>query len=128
MGFTFSERSLRNLQGVKPQMQKLAKDALAISEVDFMITEGLRTSERQKELVAKGLSKTMKSKHITGDAIDVVPYPVDWNDWKKFQKINEAFKAAATASGVRYRWGGDWNSNGSSKDERFLDGPHFELV
>ena len=78
--FEFSERSLRNLEGVNPKLQQLAKEALQESKVDFLIIEGLRTKERQKELVAKGLSKTMKSKHITGHAIDIVPYPIDWND------------------------------------------------
>lgn len=126
--FEFGERSLRNLEGVNPKLQQLAKEALQESKVDFLITEGLRTKERQKELVAKGLSNTMKSKHITGHAIDIVPYPIDWNDWGKFLEIYEVFKVASAKNGIKFRWGGDWNMNGTFKDERFMDGPHFELI
>lgn len=126
--FVFGERSRRNLNGVSPDLVKLAEAALRHSPVDFMVTEGLRTKARQRQLVQKGLSKTMNSKHLTGRAIDIVPYPVDWKDWSKFVRIYEAFKAASKETGVKFRWGGDWNMNGDYRDERFLDGPHFELI
>lgn len=93
-----------------------------------MVIEGLRSKARQRQLVAQGLSKTMKSKHLRGMAVDVVPYPVDWNDWKKFEAIKRAFDLASKNTGVKFRWGGDWNMNGKSSDEKFLDGPHFELI
>lgn len=128
MAFSFGTRSRNNLKGVNPNLVKLAEEALKVSKVDFMVTEGLRTKERQRQLVAKGLSKTMNSKHLTGRAIDVVPYPVDWKDWSKFVAIYQAFKQASKTTGIKFRWGGDWNMNGSYKDERFLDGPHFELI
>lgn len=128
MAYTFGKRSRKNLEGVNPNLVKLAEKALELSTQDFMVTEGLRTVERQKQLVAKGLSKTMKSKHIVGRAIDVVPYPVDWKDWSKFVAIYNAFRRASEITGIKFRWGGDWNMNGSYRDEKFLDGPHFELI
>ena len=128
MVFTFGKRSLNNLDGVDPQLVELAKVALQVSSVDFMVIEGLRSRDRQRELVSKGLSKTMNSKHLTGRAIDIVPHPVDWNDWSRFVKVYEAFIEASKLTGIKFRWGGDWNMNGSYRDEKFLDGPHFELM
>ncbi len=72
--FRFSQRSEKNLAGVKPQLVAVVRRALALSDVDFGITEGLRTKERQKQLVAEGKSQTMNSRHLTGDAVDVVAY------------------------------------------------------
>lgn len=95
---------------------------------DITITEGIRTLEKQKEYVAKGTSWTMKSKHLTGDAIDMVPYPVDWNDKSRFNTMADHVLAAAKELGIKVRWGGDWNQNGDWKDEKSYDGPHFELM
>lgn len=72
--FKFSSRSEKNLQGVNPDLVKVTRRALEISEVDFGITEGLRSRYRQKQLVATGKSQTMNSRHLTGHAVDVVAY------------------------------------------------------
>ncbi|MCV5473136.1 M15 family metallopeptidase, partial [Escherichia coli] len=72
--FRFSCRSEKNLEGVRPQLVAVVRRALELTEVDFGITEGLRTKERQKQLVAEGKSQTMNSRHLTGDAVDVVAY------------------------------------------------------
>lgn len=72
--FKFSSRSENNLQGVNPDLVKVTRRALEISEVDFGITEGLRSRYRQKQLVATGKSQTMNSRHLTGHAVDVVAY------------------------------------------------------
>ena len=121
MAFTFSERSLRNLQGVQPDLVRVVRAALALSPVDFAVIEGLRTIERQKELVAAGASKTMNSRHITGHAVDLGAYvdgQVDWS-WPLYERIAAAMKLAAKELGVAIVCGADWT--------KFRDGPHFEL-
>ena len=121
MTFKLSKKSLERMQGVHPDLVNVVKLAIELTEVDFGVTEGLRTIERQRELVAKGASKTMNSRHITGHAVDLVAYvgrEVRW-DWPLFHKIAAAMKQAANALGVQIVWGGDWKS--------FPDGPHFEL-
>lgn len=121
MTFKLSARSLSKLEGVHPDLVKVVKLAIELTEVDFGVTEGLRTIDRQRELVAKGASKTMNSRHITGHAVDLVAYvgrEVRW-DWPLYHKISDAMKRAANALGVPIVWGGDWKS--------FPDGPHFEL-
>jgi hypothetical protein len=61
-------------------------------------------------------------------AVDVAPYPIDWNDFKRFYHFAGIVRAVAHQRGVKIRWGGDWDSDFDFKDERFLDLPHFELV
>ena len=89
--------------------------------------EGKRTAARQKELFAKGATKTMNSRHLTGHAVDLLLLPVDWNNRKPFEQVSQAMFAAAKELNIPIRWGGDWNENGKSTDEKFYDGPHFEL-
>lgn len=121
MSFTLSQRSRDRLKGVHPDLVKVIEMAIAKSPVDFMVTEGLRTRERQAQLVAKGASKTMNSRHITGHAVDIVPI-VDGEvryDWPLYHKIAPVIKDCAKQLGVSIVWGGDWRT--------FKDGPHFEL-
>lgn len=116
-----NERSLKNLEGVHADLVKVVKRAAELAEVDFIVTEGLRTMKRQRELVAAGASRTLKSRHLTGHAIDFAPVvggEVTWK-WPPFFLIADAFKAAAKELGVAIVWGGDW--------VRFKDGPHIEL-
>lgn len=118
---TFSEKSNTKLEGVDERLVQVAHLALQLSPVDFGITEGVRTLERQKELVRAGASRTLKSKHLEGKAIDVVAYvggKVAW-DWPLYEKIAKAFKQAAAELDVNIKWGGDWAT--------FKDGPHFQL-
>ena len=121
MPFTFSARSLQALQGVHPDIVRVIHKALALSPVDFAVVEGLRTVERQKELVAAGASKTMKSRHLTGHAVDIAPVvggEIRW-DWPLFRKLAPAVKQAAAELNVPIEWGGDWRT--------FKDGPHWQL-
>ncbi len=95
--FKFSSRSEKNLQGVNPDLVKVTRRALEISEVDFGITEGLRSRYHQKQLVATGKSQTMNSRHLTGHAVDVVAYigsQVSW-EWPLYEKIAAAFRQAS---------------------------------
>ena len=121
MTFRLSERSLRRLTGVHPRLVALVREAAALSPVEFMVTEGLRTAERQAALVRAGASRTKRSRHLTGHAVDVaalVEGQVRW-DWPLYPRIAAAFKAAAVRQGTAIVWGGDWSS--------LRDGPHFEL-
>lgn len=103
-----------------PDLASVVKLAIERSEVDFMVTEGLRSKERQKELVAAGASKTMNSRHITGHAVDLAAYVngIRW-DWPLYEKIAKAMKQAAYELNIKIEWGGDWKS--------FKDGPHFQI-
>ncbi|MEQ1865244.1 MAG: M15 family metallopeptidase [Micropepsaceae bacterium] len=115
------ERSVQRLAGVHADLVRVAMRAAELSEIDFIVTEGLRTLKRQRELVAAGASKTLKSRHLTGHAIDFAPVvggEVTWK-WPAFPLIADAFKRAAKELGVAIVWGGDWTS--------FRDGPHIEL-
>ena len=116
-----SERSHQRLQGVHPDLQRIVLLAATLTDTDFIITEGLRTVERQRQLVAKGASQTMNSRHITGHAVDLaatVDGEVRW-DWPLYHRLATAMKEAARQLGIRMVWGGDWRS--------FKDGPHFQL-
>ena len=121
MTFTFSPRSYRNLLGVRPELIAVATLALAKTDLDFVVTEGLRSLQRQRELVKEGASRTLHSRHLTGHAIDVAALSggkIIW-DWPAFERLAVAFKAAAADLGIALVWGGDWQG--------FRDGPHFEL-
>ena len=115
------ERSVQRLEGVHADLVRVSMRAAELTEVAFIVTEGLRTMKRQRELVAAGASKTLKSRHLTGHAIDFAPVvggEVTWK-WPAFPIIADAFKRAAKELGVAIVWGGDWTS--------FRDGPHIEL-
>lgn len=121
MTHEFSAKSQSKLEGVDPRLVQTAILALQLSPVDFGITEGLRTLERQKQLVKAGASKTLKSKHLEGKAIDVVAYldgEVRW-DWPLYEKIAKAFKQASDELGYKVTWGGSWAT--------FKDGCHFQI-
>lgn len=121
MSFRLSSRSRAHLTGVHPALVAVVERAITKSPVDFMITEGLRSSDRQAALVAAGASRTQRSRHLTGHAVDVaalVDGQVRW-DWPLYGRIAAAFKAAATELETPIVWGGDWKT--------LRDGPHFEL-
>ncbi|WP_050875035.1 M15 family metallopeptidase, partial [Yersinia frederiksenii] len=88
--FRFSQRSENNLKGINPDLLKVVRRALEISAVDFSVIEGLRTIERQKELVATGKSQTMNSRHISGNAVDLFPVGGDWNNYKCWLPVLDA--------------------------------------
>lgn len=118
--YTFSDRSIRKLHGVHPELVLVASRALLYSPIDFGVTEGLRTPTRQAYLVSRGSSKTMKSKHLTGDAIDIVCYvdgEVCW-ELEYYRIVTDCFKRAANELGIKITCGIDWQS--------FVDGPHIQ--
>lgn len=120
--FRLSKRSRGNLLGVHPDLVLVVGRAIMLSRTDFSVIEGRRSTARQKELVAAGKSKTLKSRHLTGHAVDVVPWlhgRTEWEAWHLFEDIAKAFKQASEELGIPIFWGGDW--------ETFKDGPHFQL-
>ena len=121
MTFKLGATSLTRLKGVHPDLVKVVARAIQISTLDFTVLEGLRTMERQKALVEAGSSQTLKSRHLTGHAVDLgawVDNQLDWS-WPLYPRIAGAMKMAAKDVGVPIEWGGDWAT--------FKDGPHFQL-
>jgi len=119
--YRLGTRSLGRLEGVHPDLIKVVERAIEITEVDFTVLEGIRSKARQRQLVRKGASKTMNSRHLTGHAVDIAPWindGVSW-DWKYYYNMSDAMKQAAKELKVYLEWGGDWKS--------FKDGPHFQL-
>lgn len=122
MAWKFGKKSKERLAEVKQPLQDLFNAAIVDSPYDFSITCGLRTVEEQKVLVAAGKSRTMKSKHLTGDAVDIAVFvdgKITW-DLKYYKIVATHIKKVAAKLGIKIEWGGDWKS--------FIDGPHFQLV
>ena len=143
--YKLSERSLNSLKGVNPNLVKVVERAIELTEQDFLVLEGVRSKEQcyinygkgrsVAQCSAKGvptnyaqpslskvtwLNNPLASKHVTGNAVDLVPYPIDWEDINKFKKINEAMQVAAKELGVKLSYGGDWTKK--------KDYPHWELA
>lgn len=150
MAYKLSKRSLARLEGVDERLVRVVKRAIELTTVDFGVVQGLRTVEEQRELVAKGASQTMKSKHIDGLAVDLMAYVGGKASWELslYDNIADAMKLAAMEEGVAVRWGAAWQVSdirdwdGTMQDASnayidlrrsqgkrpFIDGPHFELM
>lgn len=116
-----NQRSVKNLQGVHPDLVSVIYRANELDPDSFVVIEGLRTHSRQAELFARKATRTMKSRHLTGHAVDLMALVNGegrW-DWPLYAEIAKTVKEAARIEGVPITWGGDWTS--------FKDGPHFEL-
>lgn len=121
MTHIFGLQSKAKLNTVHKSLQDLFYAAIGEAPYDFSITEGLRSLERQKQLFKDGKSKTMNSRHLTGNAVDVciiIDGKASW-DFDKYVELAEYIKKVAKAVNVPIVWGGDWQS--------FRDGPHYEL-
>ncbi len=121
MARRWSKTSLEKLQGIHPDLRRVMDVALQEAAIDFRVLEGLRTLARQKQLVASGASQTLRSRHLTGHAVDIAPLvagKVSW-DWPLYHRLAPAVKLAAYDQGVDIEWGGDWTN--------FKDGPHWQL-
>ena len=152
MTYNLSQRSLNRLVGVDERLQLVVKRAIELSKQDFMVLEGVRTREQCMinygkgrtiaQCIAKGvpakytnpnaakvtwLNNPFASKHTVGKAVDLVPYPVDWNDLKKFDTIAQAMLQASKELGIPIRWGADWDADGKPRERGESDSPHFEI-
>ena len=152
MTFNLSQRSLDRLVGVDERLQRVVKRAIELSKQDFMVLEGVRTRQQCMtnygkgrtiaQCVAKGvpaqyanpkaakvtwLNNPFASKHVSGKAVDLVPYPVDWYNLKKFDVIAQAMLQASKELGIPIRWGADWDADGKPRERGESDSPHFEI-
>ena len=155
MTFRLSQRSMDRLEGVHPAMTAVVERAIQLTDVDFGVTQGVRTLDEQKANVAAGRSQTMASKHLLQDdgfshAVDVVAYvgsDVSW-ELNMYDNICDAFKTAAEEVGCSIKWGAAWAEvdirtySSSAEDAMmayvdlrrsqgrrpFIDAPHFELM
>lgn len=124
MGFLLSLRSKNNLKNVHPDLVRVVKRAMAEGSQDFVVIEGLRSLQRQKELVAKGASRTLNSRHLTGHAVDLAALfegRINFSRTNLYYILAIQMKNAATVENVPIEWGGEiWMPS-------FFDGPHFQL-
>lgn len=120
--YNLSVISEKNLMGVHEALVSVVRYAISVTEIDFQVIEGIRDMERQRQLVRDGKSRTLRSRHLTGHAVDIVPYVnniIPWHDWSAFEQVACAMKIAALKLSIPVEWGGDWKS--------FKDGAHFQL-
>lgn len=127
----FSTASLTQLDTADIRLQKLFKKV--IEYWDCQVLEGKRSEAQQRINVAKGVSKTMDSKHVypldkPSLAVDVAPYPIKWNDIERFYAFGGFVVGTAVSMGIKVRWGGDWDSDREFHDQTFNDLVHFEIV
>ena len=120
-----SEKSVARLDDVHEDLQLVIYRAAEIIDdldMEFVVTEGVRSIEKQRQLLAKKATTTLKSRHLTGHAVDlavVVDGEIRW-DWPLYYELADVVKEAAHIEGVPIEWGGDWKAG-------FRDGPHFQL-
>ena len=146
MPFFFGETSQANLVKVHPQLVRLLQFVLDLEVMDYSVVEGLRSLETQRGNVAAGRSQTMNSKHLMQDdgyahAVDLYPHPInmqkveegDAREISRFGVLNGLMQASARLMpqlpgerNMRIRWGGDWDSDGKTLDQKLYDAMHFE--
>ena len=150
MTFKLSSRSTGRLGGIEPDLIEVVKAAIELTKVDFGVTCGMRTLAEQEALVAKGASKTMKSKHLEGRAVDLVAYVGSNITWQlnMYDDLADAMGDAACKLEVPIKWGAAWtigdigDFTGTMEDAMneyvdlrrsqgrrpFIDAPHFEMI
>ena len=150
MAYKLSTKSQERLMGVEPELKEVVYEAIKVTKIDFGVIEGLRTEEKQKQLVESGASQTMKSKHLEGRAVDLMAYIGGRGSWELnvYDEIADAMKEAAVKVDVAFRLGAAWtvtdirewegtmeDAMNSYIDTRrsegrrpFIDAPHFELM
>ena len=122
----FGNRSRRRLKGVDTKLVNVLNETIKL--MDITVIEGVRSKDRQAELLEKGATKVKYSKHMEGKAVDVAPYPIQWDDRERFHYMGGIVRGVASQMGIKVRWGGDWDSDGEIKDNNFDDLVHIELV
>ena len=124
--FRFGRRSRKRLEGVDAKLVNVLNELIKIMYVT--VIEGVRSEERQRELLKKGATKVKYSKHMSGKAVDIAPYPIDWEDRERFHYMGGMLRGIGQQLGIRVRWGGDWDSDGEIKDNNFDDLVHVEIL
>ena len=122
----FGKRSRSRLKGVDTKLVNVLNELIKI--MDVTIIEGVRSAERQAELLEKGATKVKYSRHMEGKAVDLSPYPIDWNNRDGFYYMGGMIRGIAHQMGLKVRFGGDWDSDGDTKDNSFDDLGHVEIL
>ena len=150
MTFVLSQRSLSKMNGINNDLHTVVCSAIKLSKIDFGVICGMRTETEQRALMEKGATQTMRSQHLTGDAVDLMAYVGSRGSWEVnlYDDIADAMKESAIQNGVGIRWGAAWNipdirewegtmeeamnhyidERRAQKRRPFIDGPHFELA
>lgn len=127
---SFSQRSAERLATCDPRLRLVFAEV--VEHFDCSILEGHRSNERQAQMKAEGRSQLgpgeSKHNHMPSLAVDVAPYPIDWNDRDRWMRFSGFVLGVARAHGIALRWGGDWDRDWDVADNRFNDWPHFEIV
>jgi|TARA_R100001480_G_scaffold65931_1_gene77717 peptidoglycan L-alanyl-D-glutamate endopeptidase CwlK len=125
----FGKRSIRRLKGVDSRLRNVLNELIKI--MDVTIIEGVRSTEKQQEYFKKGKSKidgiNKKGQHQLGKAVDLAPYPIDWNDRDRMHYMGGMLIGIGHSMGYKLRWGGDWDRDGETKDNNFDDLVHIEI-
>ena len=125
----FGKKSKERLATCHEDLQKVFNEVIKV--VDCSVLEGHRDERRQEQLFSEGKTKVHypMGRHNSkpSRAVDVVPYPVDWEDRERFHLFSGCVLGVASGMGITLRWGGDWNMNFEVDDNKFDDFPHFEL-
>ncbi len=126
----FGVRSQERIATLDERLQLICFDV--IQWVDFTVICGHRSQEAQEEAFATGMSTVhwpgSKHNHDPSAAVDVAPWPIDWDDHNAFSFLAGMLSRAAIARDFRLRWGGDWDSDGGTRDQRFMDLGHLEIA
>lgn len=128
---SFGKRSKKHYDTLHPKLQRIMDEA--IKYVDFSILEGVRTPERQQELMAQGKTKTLNSKHLPdlngkSRAVDIIAYPIQWENWNRNYLFAGYILGIASSLGIKIRLGADWKGNlQEHQNQTFFDLPHIEL-
>lgn len=128
-----NSRSAGKLVGVNPDLVSIVRRAGEMYVGEFLVIEGLRSMERQRQLVKAGKSKTFQSRHLTGDAVDIVPVIGGQISWRviDYMPLAAAMQNAAREMGKVIRWGGSWKRSDDPSFLRlsptFVDAVHFEI-
>lgn len=136
MSYKYSQKSLNNLNSANPDFALVFNQVIKI--IDCTVLSGFRTVEEQQKLFAKGRTEpgnivtnldgiAKRSRHQSGHAVDVVPYPVDWNNRERFVYFAGIVKGIAFQLDIKIRWGGDWDGDNQLRDQTWMDLPHYEL-
>tara|TARA_R100000808_G_scaffold8233_1_gene23337 strand:- start:3840 stop:4232 length:393 start_codon:yes stop_codon:yes gene_type:complete len=125
----FGRRSKENLSTCNKKLQDIFNEV--IKHIDCSVLEGHRSKERQNLLYEQGKTKVRypKGRHnqSPSNAVDVTPYPVDWDDRERQTLFAGFVLGIAKSMGINLRWGGDWNQDFKVQDNKFDDFPHFEV-
>lgn len=124
----FGTKSAKKLADCHEDLQEILNEA--IKYFDFTIIESYRSEEKQLKAYNEGRSQLKKGKHnvYPSIAVDIAPWPVDWQDTERFTYLAGHVMAIAKMNGKKIRWGNDWDMDTQTKDTNFRDYPHFELM